>query len=51
MWSEIIHLLKKKQRFILTTHANPDLDALGSELALDDYLESLGKEGSRPSPF
>ena len=44
MWSEIIRLVNEKQRFILTTHTNPDLDALGSELALDEYLRSLGKE-------
>jgi phosphoesterase RecJ-like protein len=44
MWSNIIHLVNEKQRFILTAHANPDLDALGSEIALDEYLRSLGKE-------
>jgi phosphoesterase RecJ-like protein len=46
MWSEVIRIVNQKQRFILTTHANPDLDALGSELALDEYLRSLGKEVS-----
>lgn len=57
MWSEVIRLINERQRFILTTHANPDLDALGSELALDEYLRWLGKEVSilnsdaRPSQF
>jgi phosphoesterase RecJ-like protein len=46
MWSEVIRLINERQRFILTTHANPDLDALGSELALDEYLRWLGKEVS-----
>ncbi len=44
MWSKIMRAINAKQRFILTTHTNPDLDALGSELALDEYLRSLGKE-------
>lgn len=46
MWSEVMRLIKEKERFILTTHTNPDLDALGSELALDEYLRSLGKDVS-----
>ncbi len=46
MWSEVIRLIDENQHFILTTHTNPDLDALGSELALDEYLRSLGKEVS-----
>ncbi len=44
MWSEVIRAIKENQRFIITTHTNPDLDALGSELALDEYLRSLGKD-------
>ncbi len=46
MWPEIIRIISEKQRFILTTHTNPDLDALGSELALDEYLRSLNKRVS-----
>jgi phosphoesterase RecJ-like protein len=46
MWNDIIQLIDEKQRFVLTTHTNPDLDALGSELALDEYLRSLGKKVS-----
>jgi phosphoesterase RecJ-like protein len=44
MWSEVYRVITERQRFIITTHTNPDLDALGSELALDEYLRSLGKE-------
>src|SRR4029079_14536596 len=32
------------KRFTLTTHVNPDGDALGSEIGLTRYLRSLGKE-------
>jgi phosphoesterase RecJ-like protein len=46
MWSEVYRLISEKQHIIITTHTNPDLDALGSELALDEYLTSLGKEVS-----
>ncbi|MCX8011269.1 MAG: bifunctional oligoribonuclease/PAP phosphatase NrnA [Ignavibacteria bacterium] len=33
-------------KFILTTHINPDGDAIGSELALAYFLKKLGKEVS-----
>jgi len=46
MWSEVYRLISEKQHILITTHTNPDLDALGSELALDEYLTSLGKEVS-----
>lgn len=36
-------LFSEKRSFLLTTHVNPDGDALGSELALARYLVSLGK--------
>ncbi|NIM02148.1 MAG: bifunctional oligoribonuclease/PAP phosphatase NrnA, partial [Acidobacteria bacterium] len=35
--------LDGNESFILTTHMNPDGDALGSEVALARYLVSLGK--------
>ncbi len=34
------------QKFVLTTHINPDGDAIGSEIALTQYLRQLGKEVS-----
>ena len=46
MWTDVIRVINENQRFIVTTHTNPDLDALGSELALDEYLRSLGKQVS-----
>ncbi len=37
-------LIAEKRSFLLTTHLNPDGDAIGSELALARFLLSLGKE-------
>jgi bifunctional oligoribonuclease and PAP phosphatase NrnA len=39
-------LFEQKQRFVLTTHINPDPDAIGSETALASYLTSRGKSVS-----
>ena len=39
----IIQIIKKNKRFLISTHANPDPDALCSELALAIYLRSIGK--------
>jgi phosphoesterase RecJ-like protein len=54
MWSDVIRVINENQYFVVTTHTNPDLDALGSELALDEYLRSLGKQvsilNSDPAP-
>jgi len=54
MWSEVIRVISEKKHFIITTHTNPDLDALGSELALDEYLRSSRKQvsilNSDPAP-
>ncbi len=40
---EIAELIQKCNRFIFTTHVNPDGDALGCQLALAYYLRSCGK--------
>jgi bifunctional oligoribonuclease and PAP phosphatase NrnA len=37
-------LFDAKQRIVLSTHVNPDPDAIGSEIALAVYLRSRGKE-------
>ncbi len=44
MWSDIASLVRKGNRFLLTTHINPDGDGIGSELALYRYLRFEGKE-------
>jgi phosphoesterase RecJ-like protein len=36
--------LSRHQRFLLTTHINPDGDGLGSEVALGLWLRAMGKE-------
>lgn len=42
----VIQVIKKNKRFLISTHVNPDPDALCSELALAIYLRSLGKKVS-----
>ncbi len=41
---KILQTIKKNETFLLSTHVNPDPDALSSELVLDIYLRSLGKK-------
>lgn len=40
---DIVSLINNNQEFILTSHVNPDGDSIGSEIALQIYLKSLGK--------
>jgi phosphoesterase RecJ-like protein len=40
---EILAFINKHQRFLITAHARPDGDALGSELALALFLKKMGK--------
>ncbi len=42
-WNPIREFLHNKQNILITTHLNPDGDALGSELALAHYLVQTGK--------
>jgi phosphoesterase RecJ-like protein len=41
---EILAELSLGQKFLLTTHENPDGDALGSLLAMHEMLKSMGKD-------
>lgn len=41
---EVLHLLKKYDRYVLGCHLHPDGDAIGSLLALGLALETAGKE-------
>ncbi len=54
LWHKIIPVIKNNNTFVLTSHINPDCDALGSELALAEYLSGLGKKvaiiNSDPAP-
>ncbi len=41
--AQVAEALKARQSFILTSHARPDGDAIGSQIALGLALETLGK--------
>ena len=42
-WSPLVDLIRRHQTFLLMTHARPDADGLGSQLALADALTAIGK--------
>jgi phosphoesterase RecJ-like protein len=44
LWQTIIPILEQNNNFLITSHLNPDCDALGSELALAEHLDHLGKK-------
>ena len=41
---EVLAELRGGQKFLLTTHENPDGDALGSLVAMNEILRALGKD-------
>ena len=41
---EVVHELREGDKFLLTTHENPDGDALGSLVAMNETLQALGKD-------
>ena len=41
---QVVEEIRDGERFLLTTHENPDGDALGSLLAMHQVLEALGKD-------
>jgi phosphoesterase RecJ-like protein len=43
-WSPFVELVRSHQRFLITTHVRPDPDGLGSQLALADVLEGMGRQ-------
>ena len=42
-FEELKQIIDKHSKFVLTTHVNPDPDAIGSELAMARFLSSHGK--------
>ncbi|MBM3995190.1 MAG: bifunctional oligoribonuclease/PAP phosphatase NrnA [Planctomycetes bacterium] len=42
-WSPFVEIVRTHQRFLITTHVRPDPDGLGSQLAMADVLEGMGK--------
>jgi bifunctional oligoribonuclease and PAP phosphatase NrnA len=43
-WAPFVKLVRARQRFLITTHVRPDPDGLGSQLALADILEGMGRQ-------
>jgi bifunctional oligoribonuclease and PAP phosphatase NrnA len=43
-WTPFVELVRRHERFLLTTHVRPDPDGLGSMLGLADALAGLGKQ-------
>lgn len=43
MWDKIAKLINTYESFLITTHINPDGDAVGSEVALKAFLEDRDK--------
>ena len=41
---DIVHAIRSRQRFVLSSHARPDGDSIGSQLAMVYALRALGKE-------
>jgi phosphoesterase RecJ-like protein len=46
MLNEVLHEIGRRQKFLLTSHARPDGDAVGSTLACAQILRSMGKQAS-----
>jgi phosphoesterase RecJ-like protein len=44
MLNEVLNEIGRRQKFILTSHARPDGDAVGSALACCEILRSMGKD-------
>jgi len=44
MLSEVLKQIEQRDRFVLTSHARPDGDAVGSALACSEILGAMGKE-------
>lgn len=42
-WRRFVEVIRRHERFVLTSHVRPDCDALGSELGMAGILDALGK--------
>ena len=45
-YKNILNIIRRHQKFLVTTHHNPDADAVSSALAMAMFLKSLGKQVS-----
>ena len=43
-WNKLLDLINDNDKFLLSTHINPDGDGLGSEVAVYYYLKAMGKD-------
>src|SRR5947207_719757 len=43
-WAPLVDLVRRRHRFLLTTHVRPDADGIGSMLGLADALDLQGKQ-------
>ena len=46
-WTPFVEFVRRHHRFLITTHVRPDGDALGSQFAMAEALERLGKQVRR----
>jgi phosphoesterase RecJ-like protein len=44
MWNPIRQFIERHDAFVVTSHINPDGDAIGSEMGLTHFLRQLGKK-------
>lgn len=54
-WQPLVELIRRSERFMISSHLRADCDAIGSEVALAQILEALGKQtlivnGDEPPP-
>ncbi|RIK86645.1 MAG: phosphoesterase [Planctomycetota bacterium] len=45
-WRPLIDIIRRRNRFLITSHLRADCDAIGSEMALARILDSLGKHAT-----
>ena len=45
-FTKLADIIKSNQSFLITTHVNPDADAIGSEIAFHKLLSVLGKKST-----
>jgi len=46
MLQDVLHQIEQRDRFVLTSHARPDGDAVGSALACCQLLRAMGKQAN-----
>lgn len=46
MWEAVSTFVREHENFVVTTHINPEGDAIGSEVAFARFLEGMGKKAT-----